>query len=55
VDAVFHGHAHHGAAEGRTRTGVPVYNVSINLLHREQPDGPLFRFVDLPVDGAQAR
>jgi Icc-related predicted phosphoesterase len=55
VDAVFHGHAHHGAAEGRTRTGVPVSNVSINLLHREQPDGPLFRFVDLPVDGAQAR
>jgi Icc-related predicted phosphoesterase len=51
VDAVFHGHAHHGAAEGRTRTGVPVYNVSMHLLQREQPDGPLFRFLDLPVDG----
>ena len=48
VDAVFHGHAHHGTAEGRTRTGVPVYNVSMHLLQREQPDGPLFRFLDLP-------
>jgi len=51
VDAVFHGHAHHGAAEGRTRTGAPVYNVSMHLMQREQPDGPLFRFLDLPVDG----
>jgi Icc-related predicted phosphoesterase len=51
VDAVFHGHAHHGAAEGRTRTGVPVYNVSMHLMQREHPDGPLFRFLDLPVDG----
>jgi Icc-related predicted phosphoesterase len=52
VDAVFHGHAHHGTAEGRTRTGVPVYNVSINLMQREHPDGPLFRFLDVPVDGS---
>jgi Icc-related predicted phosphoesterase len=52
VDAVFHGHAHHGAAEGRTRTGVPVYNVSMHLMQREHPDGPLFRFLDVPVDGA---
>ena len=35
-----------GAAEGRTRTGVPVYNVSMHLLQREHPDGPLFRFLD---------
>ena len=26
VRAVVHGHAHHGAYEGRTRTGIPVYN-----------------------------
>jgi Icc-related predicted phosphoesterase len=51
VDAVFHGHAHHGAAEGRTRTGVPVYNVSMHLMQREHPDGPLFRFLDVSVDG----
>lgn len=52
VDAVFHGHAHHGTAEARTRTGVPVYNVSMNLLQREHPEGPLFRFLDLEVSGA---
>jgi Icc-related predicted phosphoesterase len=51
VDAVFHGHAHHGAAEGHTRTGVPVYNVSMHLMQREHPDGPLFRFLDVSVDG----
>lgn len=28
----FHGHAHHGSREGRTRAGIPVYNVSIPLL-----------------------
>ena len=26
VKAVVHGHAHHGAYEGRTRGGIPVYN-----------------------------
>lgn len=28
ADVVFHGHAHNGAPEGRTRGGIPVYNVS---------------------------
>ena len=37
VDAVFHGHAHHGAPEGRTQSGVPVYNVSMILLQRVAP------------------
>lgn len=32
VTAVVHGHAHHGAPEGATRGGVPVYNVSQPLL-----------------------
>jgi Icc-related predicted phosphoesterase len=32
VTAAFHGHAHHGAPEGRTSTGIPVYNVSLPLL-----------------------
>ena len=49
VHAVFHGHAHHGTAEGRTRTGTPVYNVSMSLMQRERPDGPLFHFLDVPV------
>ena len=32
VDAVFHGHAHHGSPEGRTSNGIPVYNVALPLL-----------------------
>jgi Icc-related predicted phosphoesterase len=28
VKAVVHGHAHHGAYEGRTRGGIPVFNVA---------------------------
>ncbi len=35
TSVVFHGHAHHGALEGRTPAGVPVFNVSQPLL-REQ-------------------
>ena len=52
VDAVFHGHAHHGDArrDGR-KTGVPVYNVSINLLQRVHPDGWPVRLLELAVDG----
>jgi Icc-related predicted phosphoesterase len=30
--AIFHGHAHHGAMEGRTPKGIPVYNVAMPLL-----------------------
>ncbi len=29
VSAVVHGHAHNGTHEGRTATGIPVYNVSL--------------------------
>ena len=46
VSAVFHGHAHHGRPEGRTRTNVPVYNVSISLMRELTPDRP-FRLVDV--------
>jgi Icc-related predicted phosphoesterase len=45
--AVFHGHAHHGALEGRTHSGIPVYNVSMTLLHRSYPDRPTLRVVEL--------
>jgi Icc-related predicted phosphoesterase len=34
VDAVFHGHAHNGASEGATATGIPVYNVSLPLMRK---------------------
>jgi Icc-related predicted phosphoesterase len=47
VDAVFHGHAHHGRAEGRTHSGVPVYNVSMSLLQRQFPEQPPFRVLEL--------
>ncbi|HJP56974.1 MAG TPA: metallophosphoesterase [Gemmatimonadales bacterium] len=49
VDMVFHGHAHHGAPEGRTRDGIPVYNVSMALLQRAWPARPPFRVVELPA------
>ena len=32
VSLVVHGHAHRGAAEGRTNKGVPVYNVALPVL-----------------------
>lgn len=34
VSMVFHGHAHHGTYEGKTTTGIPVYNVSLPVLTR---------------------
>lgn len=53
VDVVFHGHAHHGAPEGRTQGGTPVYNVSMSLLQRTFPDRPPFRIVELPLASTQ--
>jgi Icc-related predicted phosphoesterase len=50
VDVVFHGHAHHGAIEGRTRDNVPVYNVSTMLLQRTFPHRPGFRVIELTVN-----
>lgn len=51
VTAVFHGHAHHGAPEGRTTKDVPVYNVSMSLMRTTFPDRP-FRLVEIPVSPA---
>lgn len=48
VTAVFHGHAHNGTPEGRTATGIPVYNVALPLLRRQQPERP-FRVLDIPL------
>jgi Icc-related predicted phosphoesterase len=47
VDVVFHGHAHRGQLEGRTRAGVPVYNVALPLLRRHHPELPPYRVIDL--------
>jgi Icc-related predicted phosphoesterase len=40
VSAVFHGHAHSGHAQGKTNSGIPVYNVSLPLLRRLNPTQP---------------
>lgn len=41
VGATFHGHAHRGTLEGRTRGGRPVYNVALPLLQEVRPELPL--------------
>src|SRR6476661_4832568 len=50
VSVVVHGHAHRGKVEGATRTGVPVYNVSMPLLTRTFADRPPFRVFNVAVD-----
>ena len=37
ANLVLHGHAHHGAREGKTVGGVPVYNVALHLLQTMEP------------------
>lgn len=49
VSAVVHGHAHRGAAEGRTQTGVPVYNVALPLLRTAFPERPPFRVIEVSI------
>src|SRR4051812_41214861 len=54
ICAVIHGHAHHGAPEGRTRTNVPVYNVSASLMRERFPERP-FRVIEVgPLAAAAA-
>lgn len=54
VDAVFHGHAHRGTMEGRTISGVPVYNVAKPLLQRARPGQPPFRVYEVPRESNEA-
>src|SRR5436309_11683951 len=44
VTAVFHGHAHNGVLDGKTSTGIPVYNVSAPALRKT---GKPYRIVEL--------
>lgn len=46
VSAVFHGHAHHGTPEGKTSSGIPVYNVSYPLIEHQNPSRP-YALIDL--------
>jgi len=56
VSLVFHGHAHRGQLEGTTKSGVPVYNVSMPLLTRSFADRPPFRVFEVPIgDAANAQ
>jgi len=54
VTAVFHGHAHKGAAEGRTARGIPVYNVAYPVLKAAYPDRPPFRLFEVHTDAGDA-
>lgn len=47
VTACFHGHAHRGAPEGRTASGIPVFNVSVPLLQSQYPDREPYRLFEL--------
>jgi Icc-related predicted phosphoesterase len=49
VNMVFHGHAHHGSLEGRTSTGIPVFNVAMPLLLQKFPQAPPFRVFEIPA------
>lgn len=49
VTAAFHGHAHHGTSEGRTKDQIPIYNVALPLLQRTFPDRPPVRIVEVPT------
>jgi Icc-related predicted phosphoesterase len=51
VSVAFHGHAHHGRLDGRTRSGVPVYNVCVPVLERTAPGHLPFWLVDLDQAG----
>ncbi|MBI4785679.1 MAG: metallophosphoesterase [Chloroflexi bacterium] len=50
VAAVFHGHAHGGSPEGHTLKGVPVYNVSMQVLRKAYPERAPFRLLQIPVE-----
>src|SRR5438128_7406767 len=50
VQAVFHGHAHHGSPEGRTSAGIPVYNVSMSLMQRHFPTKQAYRVFEIEVE-----
>lgn len=55
VTAAFHGHAHHGSPEGKTKTGVPVYNVAMKLLEYSFPGQLPFRLLNLSRGSDQVK
>lgn len=53
VAAAMHGHAHNGSPEGKTATGIPVYNVSINVLKQSFPNGRAYRIIEVPRENGK--
>lgn len=53
VNAVFHGHAHHGQLMGRTRGGALVFNVSLPLLRDLRGAERPFLLVEVGESGIQ--
>lgn len=47
VTVAFHGHVHAGSPEGRTRGGVPVYNVAMPVLKRALEGAPPLRVFEV--------
>jgi Icc-related predicted phosphoesterase len=52
VNAVFHGHAHRGSLEGRTKNGASVFNVAMPVLAAAFPEKLPFRVIEVPVGEA---
>lgn len=50
VSTVFHGHAHRGSLEGKTKGNAAVYNVAMPLLTVQDPAAPPFRLVEVPIE-----
>jgi hypothetical protein len=53
VTACFHGHAHHGKPEGKTSSGIPVYNVALPVLRQAYPEQP-FRVLEVNLEAKQS-
>jgi Icc-related predicted phosphoesterase len=49
VLAAFHGHAHHGAPEGKTTADVPVFNVSMPVLKRVYPERSPYHLLEVEI------
>jgi hypothetical protein len=55
VTAVFHGHAHKGTPEGKTHSGIPVFNVALPVLKASSPDRSPFRVFEVSMTATSAQ
>ncbi len=54
VTAVFHGHAHGGTHEGKTSIGIPVFNVAVPVLKKQNPERIPLHFFDVKTAPGEA-